>query len=92
MVGPLIVTVGDSRSASTEYWVAAVLPLPSLSTATFAATSTVTVPVAAGLMYIVATDPEPAHAMILPFPTVTSACSNPVTASEKVMVNWNEPV
>ena len=85
-----MVTVGESRSASTEYRVAARLPLPASSAATFAATSTVTVPVAAGSMYMEAAVPDPAHAMILPLPTVTSDCSNPVTDSEKVMLTWNE--
>ena len=46
--GPLMVTVGTSRSASTEYRLAGRLGLPVASVARIAATSTVTVPVATG--------------------------------------------
>ena len=51
-VGPLMVTVGRVWSPSTEYRVAAVLPLSFASTATFAATSTVTVPENPGVILI----------------------------------------
>ena len=87
--GPLMVTVGASRSTSTENWVAAVLPFPSSSTATPAATSTVTVPLAVGSIKSVAVAPDPANEKMLPLPTVTSVCSNPVTDSEKVIVTLN---
>ena len=49
-LGPLMISVGAVRSASTEYWLAAVLPLLASSVATSAATSTVTVPVPPGVM------------------------------------------
>ena len=51
-VGPLTVTVGRVWSPSTEYRAAAVLPSPSASTATFAGTSTVTVPEYPGVILI----------------------------------------
>ena len=51
--GPLMTTVGGSRSACTENCVAARLPLPSVSWAAPAATSTVTVPLADGVMVAV---------------------------------------
>ena len=80
------------RTACTEYWVAAVLPFPAAFEATFAATSTVTVPLADGVMVTVAFPFVSAHAVTRPLPTVTSACSNPLTASEKVMVTVKAPV
>ena len=48
-----MVTVGASMSASTEYWLATSLPLPTASSATSAGTSTVMVPLAAGVMVAV---------------------------------------
>ena len=51
--GPLMITVGDNRSACTEYRLAAVLPRSPRSWAAPAATSTVTVPVADGVMVAV---------------------------------------
>ena len=53
-MGPVMVTVGRVRFASTETWLAAaLLPLPESSVATSAATSMVTVPVADGVMVAV---------------------------------------
>ena len=91
-----MVTVGASRSASTENRLAAALPLPLAPTATLAGTSTVTVPVAAGSIQTrdagVAVDAELLMPNTLPLRTVTSADSNPVTDSEKVIVTMNVPV
>ena len=56
--GPLMVTDGSSTAAFTENCVAARLPLLSESTATFAATSTVTVPLPLGATYNKALDAE----------------------------------
>ena len=81
------------RSASTEYWVAARLPTPEiLSVATFAATSTVTVPVAAGAMVTRKSCVSPRNPVTLPLPTVTSFRSNPLTDSENWITTWNSPV
>ena len=51
--GPLNVTVGDTRSATTAYCAAAVLSLPATSWATAEATSTVTVPLEDGVIIAV---------------------------------------
>ena len=57
-----MVTVGSSTSASTEYRKDAMLPLLSLSVATFSATSTVTVPLPVGVMMSQrASPPDSAH-------------------------------
>ena len=53
VLGPVIARVGAVTSASTENWEAAVLPLLPASTATSAATSTVTEPSAAGVIVAV---------------------------------------
>ena len=91
-----MVTVGASRSASTENRLAAALRLPLAPTATFAGTSTVTVPDAAGsIQNKAAREGEDAKLLCadtLPLPTFTSADSNPVIDSEKVTVTMNVPV
>ena len=88
--GPLRVTDGPARSACTEYCAAARLPRPAASWAASAATSTVTVPLADGVIRAVYTEPEPDR-LAVPLPTVTSPCSNPVTASENRRVTENGP-
>ena len=52
-LGPVIAKVGAVTSAPTENWDAAVLPLPAASVAASAATSTVTVPSADGVIVAV---------------------------------------
>ena len=78
--------------ACTLHCGAARLPLPSLSVATFAGTSIVTVPVAAGVMMARVSPFVSAHPVTRPLPTVTSACTNPVTDSEKSMSTLKAPV
>ena len=74
--------------------VAAVLSLPAASVATFAATSTVTSPLAAGVISAVYTLPAvvSANAEAVPLPTVMSPSTKPVTSSEKVNVAVNASV
>ena len=69
------------------------LPLPAPSVATLAATSTVTAPVAVGVIRAVYTDVLVAvNDEAVPLPTVMSPTTKPVTASEKVKVAVNGPV
>ena len=72
-------------------WVAAVLPLPAASVAVFAATSTVTVPVDAGVISAVKVVSPfmPVKAAAVPLPTVPDSESHGLT---KVKVAGNGPV
>ena len=85
-----MVTVGGSGSASTENR-ADILPFPASSRATSGSTSTVTVPLAAGVMTTEKLFVDGVNPVTSPLPTVTSACSNPSTGSEKVIVTVNAP-
>ena len=94
------VTVGAVVSATDAVWlidtcIAAVLPLPAASSATFAATFSVTVPVATGVIVAV----KVWLSLVgfcrfegAPLPTVMSPTAKPVTASSKVKVAVNGPV
>ena len=71
------------------------LPLPAASVAVFAATSTVTVPVATGVIVAVKVRLSLEGFCRFegaPLPTVMSPTANPVTASSKVKVAGNGPV
>ena len=79
-------------SDSMEYWVAAVLELPTASVATPAATSTATVPSAEGVIVAVYVAPLPER-LEEPPPTVISEFTKLDVDSENVMVTAKvEPV
>ena len=63
-----------------------VLPFDAASAATPAATLTVTIPAAKGVMFTVYVVPLPAKVPAVPLLTVMSPITNPVTTSLKVMV------
>ena len=94
------VTVGAVVSATDAVWlidtcIAAVLPLPAASSATFAATFSVTVPVATGVIVAVKVRLSLEGFCRFegaPLPTVMSPIAKPVTASSKVKVAVNGPV
>ena len=71
-----------------EACAAAVLPLPAVSMATSAATSTVTSPSAVGVISAVnsVSPSAPVKAEAAPLPTAMSSTAKPATPSEKVIV------
>src|SRR3954463_1295261 len=82
----VMVTEGALRSEVRTRSVAAVLPLPAPSVATFAGTDTVTVPSAAGVTSNVYVAPDPARFEAVPLATAMSPRAKPVTGSLKVAV------
>ena len=86
-----MISGGSFSATSTENPVAGVLPFPASSCATPAATSTVTFPLAVGVMTTEKLFVDGVNPVTSPLPTVTSTCSNPSTGSEKVIVTMNAP-